>query len=89
MKALGGRSPYEVVTGLKPKLPSGLDVSQPVRHASLDQYADRLQKYFTETFANVRRVQSEARDELEQKAGCYLSSELFVGDICLADATSN
>ena len=71
------------MTGLKPKLPSGLDTLQPVRHVTVEDYADRLQLYFAETYASVQRVQAEAREELEKRAGGYLSSELFVGDVVL------
>ena len=83
MKALGGRTPYEVVTGLKPRLPSGLDMAQPVRRATVGDYAERLRQYFAETYASVRRVQAEAREELERRAGGHLSSELVVEDVVL------
>ena len=66
-----------------PRLPSGLDTLQPVRHVTIEDYTDRLKRYFAETFANVQRVQAEAREELEKRAGGYLSSELCVGDVVL------
>ena len=49
LKALGGRSPFEVVTGLRPKLPAALDPAMPVEHLELDGYMERLRVCFTQT----------------------------------------
>ena len=58
-------------------------MAQPVWHATVGDYSERLRQYFAETYASVRRVQAEAREELERRAGGHLSSELFVGDVVL------
>ena len=58
-------------------------MAQPVRRASVGQYADRLRQHFSETYASVRKVQAEAREELERRAGGCLNSELFLGVIVL------
>ena len=42
MKVLGGRSPYEVVTGLKSRLPAALDARAQVEFVTMDEYASRL-----------------------------------------------
>ena len=49
MKVLGGRSPYEVVTCFKPRLPAALNARSQVEFVTMDEYASRLRAYFTET----------------------------------------
>ena len=53
MKVLGGRSPYEVVYGIRPKLPAALDPSKAVEKISVGEYVERLGKYFTESYADI------------------------------------
>ena len=38
MKCLGGRSPYEVVTGLRPRMPHVLKTGLPVESRTVDEY---------------------------------------------------
>ena len=83
MKVLGGRSQYEVVTGLKPRLPAALDARSQVEFVTMDEYASRLRAYFTETYESVKRIQQAAIDEAEHEAGGHLSAELQVGDVVL------
>ena len=42
LKALGGRCPYEVVTGIRPKLPAAMVATFPVQEASVDEYGEML-----------------------------------------------
>ena len=42
LKSLGGGSPYEVVTGLKPRLPRALDVAQVIESVDVNEYVRRL-----------------------------------------------
>jgi len=78
LKALGGRCPYEVVTGLKPRLPAALDVGQVVELVSIDDYVGKLLEHFRVTYAEVRAVQQRAIEEREERVSGYLSQELEV-----------
>ena len=49
LASLGGRSPYEVVTGLKPRMPAALTPGHPVQYLEINEYVGRLQQYFQET----------------------------------------
>ncbi len=62
LKALGGRSPCDVVTGVRPKLPAGLDPAMPVEHLELDGYMERLRVYFTQTYKAVFETQKNDED---------------------------
>ena len=76
MKVLGGRSPFEVVTGLKPRLPAALDVRSQVEFVMMDEYASRLRAYFTETYESVKRIHQAAIDEAEHEAISVLNFRL-------------
>ena len=45
MAVLGGRCPYEVVTGLKPRLPAKLVGPGPVVAVEVNEYVERLREY--------------------------------------------
>ena len=63
MSALGGRSPYEVVTGLKPRMPRSMTGAIPVAEVSTETYVKKL----LETQKHVREVlQKEALAEIEK-----------------------
>ena len=83
MEVLGGRSPYEVVLGIRPVLPGALRPGASVAHLTVDAYAENLAKYFRETYQEVQRVQQKVVDRRERDLGGHLSSELSVGDIVL------
>ena len=64
MKVLGGRCPYEVVTGLKPKLPSALDPHSRIEAINVGEYCDKLQEFFSECYSYVCLLYtSDAADE--------------------------
>ena len=65
LASLGGRSPYEVVMGIKPRLPAALVAGQPVEPISIDEYVARLSRYFKETNSEVERVQREHAEASE------------------------
>ena len=67
MKVLGGRSPYEVVLGLKPKLPASLDPSVPVEHVTIDEYVAKVAQYCRETYDMVSRIQREAAEASQEE----------------------
>ena len=48
LASLGGRSPYEVVMGIKPGLPAALIIST-------DEYVAWLSRYFKETYCKVEQ----------------------------------
>ena len=81
LKALGSRSPYEVVTGLKPKLPRSLEVTHVIEHVDVEEYSRRLVEYFRETYRSVESVQREALEAKGSALDGHLSSELQVGDV--------
>ena len=83
MKVLGGRSPYEVVYGIKPKLPAALDPSQTVENISVGEYVERLGKYFTESYADILRLQPEYAEANQEEAPGNLSAELQLGELVL------
>jgi len=83
LKSLGGRSPFEVVTGLRPRLPAALNSAIPVGHVSISEYVGKLRDYFRESHAEIQRVQQAAVEDREEDVTGYLSKELEVGDIVL------
>ena len=81
--ALGNPSPYEIVTGLRPKLPQALDPQIPVEKVSVGEYFKRLQSYFKETYDEVHRIQRNAAEEAESDAPGLNSKQIVVGDLSL------
>ena len=69
MKALGGRCPYEVVTGLRPRLPAGLVGVAPVTHRSVDDYVSKLGVYLRGAHASVERATREAVAQQDGESG--------------------
>ena len=83
MKCLGGRSPCEVVLGIKPKLPSALMSHLWVEDINVDDYVKKLSQYMQETYADVKRY---AQEHLENVSGRGKGTEgvgLKVGDTVL------
>ena len=83
MKALGGRTPYEVVTGMKARIPKTLMDAGIVEQTSVDEYVSELCKYLEKTYANVKRIANEALEAEESKADVSESSRILVGDIVM------
>jgi hypothetical protein len=83
MAVLGGRCPYEIVTGLKPRLPAGLSAGGPVEHVTLGDYVGRLREYMRGAHAGVVRAQAEAVEAAEATMKGHLTSELWPGDAVL------
>ena len=67
LAALGGRSPYEVVTGLKPRMPAALTPGHPVQYLEINEYVGRLQQYFQETYAEIQVIQRERAEAQEPR----------------------
>ena len=81
LKSLGGRSPFEVVTGLKPRLPRALDVTQVIESVDVHEYVRRLTPYFRDTYRDIEGIQREQVEKRETTLDGYLSAELQVGDV--------
>jgi hypothetical protein len=89
LKALGGRCAYEVVTGMKPKLPSALDPALKVEYLTLSDYCEKLREHFKDSHKQIERVQAETAEEAGDDAQGHLSKELFVGDLVLVRREPN
>ncbi len=83
LKSLGNRSPYEVVTGLRPKLPSTLLARFPVQEVDVDTYAAQLIDYLKVTYHRIKALMQDAADMAEQNAPGSMMRELEVGDLVL------
>ena len=83
LQSLGGRSPYQVVTGLIPRLPRAVMAGQASGAVSVDEYADRLVGYLQSAYKDIYRRQAGDREEQEsedEQRG-RISAELQVGDV--------
>ena len=80
MACLGGRSPYEVVTGLKPRLPRTALGALPVELRTVNSYVNDLMTHLREVHATVQRVALEEIEKTETTLGGHISAELEVGD---------
>ena len=83
MAVLGGKSPYEVVTGLVPKMPIAALATQPVKSLDVGEYVKKLREYMVSTYKTVMQVQSETLEADEGKQVGHLSQELWPGDTVL------
>ena len=84
MACLGGWSPYEVVTGLKPRLPRALVGALPAEERSVDACVRDLVEHLCETHKSVQRSMLAASERDEHSMAGRLSQELQVGDPVLA-----
>ena len=82
LKSLGGRSPYQVVTGIRPVLPRSLTQGQLVATMSVNDYVDNLVGYLRTCHREVRWVQNEQREVQELDTSGHVAYELAVGDLC-------
>ena len=83
MKCLGGRSPYEVVTGLKPRMPDALRRGLPVEAVGVDQYVKDLLNHLRDVYAGVERQALEDAEEAAAEAAGRVNAELELGDSVL------
>ncbi len=60
LKSLGGRSPYKVVTGVRPKFPTAFIGEFPVREVTVDEYAEGLMGHLREVYRRIKKVQEDA-----------------------------
>ena len=83
MADLGNRSPYEVVTGLKPKMPAAMVAERDREFIPVTDYVIGLQQYMRDTYRTVQRLQLAAQERAEGTLSGHLSHELEVGDAVL------
>ena len=82
MACLGGRSPYEVVLGLKPKFPQSLSTAAgTVQFETVGGYGEKVLRYFKETWAELERLQRNLQEQAENKQLGRLSAALEEGDV--------
>jgi hypothetical protein len=80
MAALGGRSPYEVVTGLKPRFPRSILGAVPVMERTIDGCVKDLMEHLKEVHSSVQWTVLAAIEREEATMAGHLSQELEVGD---------
>ena len=83
MKSLGGRSPYEVVLGFRPRLPSSLLGGLPVEDEDVETYATKLQKHFSEMYKELELKFKEHEEDTAGRGDGRLSAQLKLGDAVL------
>jgi hypothetical protein len=86
LESLMGRSPYQVVTGLRPKLPRALmGSSNAVEPIGIDRYVGNLLNYLRGCYESIRQQSISIRDLKEIKAldEGTLGMELHVGDVVM------
>ena len=83
MACLGGRTPYEVVTGLKPRFPRSVIGALPIEQRTVDAYVKDLLDGLREVHSSVQRSTLAAIERDEASMAGHLSSELSVGDTVL------
>ena len=83
VKALGGRSPYEVVLGLKFKTPASMLGAVPVEERSVNAYVESLRQYLEEAHAELRRKFESSKEEAEDRKDAKRSGEIKKGDLVL------
>ena len=81
MKALGGRSPYEVVTGIRPAMPASMKASGPVNRLTVDEYCERLLRYLQETYQSIQRIRQNDAELEEGHARGVLSKRIQEEDL--------
>ena len=85
LESLGGRSPYQVVTGLVPKMPRAVLQQHGTIPVGIDEYMSRVSKYLKDTYRSVKKTVSanqERKDIAAQDDGT-VGMELNVGDVVM------
>ena len=80
---LGNRSPYEVVTGLKPKMPAAVVSERDREYLPVTDYVAQLQMFMRDAYRVVQLLQSAAQERVEGTLSGHLSHDLHVGDVVL------
>ena len=83
MKDLEWRTPYEVVTGMKPKLPVAMVTEGPREFLPVGTYVEQLRSYMTDTYSAIDRIKTESLEKHEGETDGRRSAVLEVGDAVL------
>jgi len=85
LRSLEGRNPYQVITGLMPKLPRVFNIKGGRVGLNMIDYVRQLIDYCTETYKEVKRIQHNLQEESHQKQELSdrLSAEFFEGDLVM------
>ena len=89
MECLGGRSPYEVVTGLKPRMPASMVTGVPVEARTVNAYVEDLMEHLKGVYDTVQKVTAEAIAKDEHSLEGRIGYELEVGDAVLVKYPGN
>ena len=82
LSTFGGRSPYQVVIGMRPTMPRIVFNSAPTALVSVDDYVSGLLEYLQKAYKEVYWKQDEARQGLERDLSGHVAYELAVDDLC-------
>ena len=82
-KSLGGRSPLEVVTGLRPQFPNSLSLGTLPAALTQDEYCKRLITSMLSVHAEIHKIQLSDLEAHEYNAARGVGGEFHVGDLCL------
>ena len=82
-RVLGNRSPYEVVTGLKPKMPTNILSGLAPRSVTIDDYAKDLVESLSGVYNDIRRAQIERAQQDRDKAEGKKNDDYEVGGLVL------
>jgi len=86
LESLMGRSPYQVVTGLRPKLPRAMmGSSNAIEPVGIDEYVGNLIGYLRECYSSIRQQAVSIREvkEVMAREEGTLGMELEVGDVVM------
>ena len=76
-----GRSPYEVVYGMKPRPPMTMHAALPqVSDVSVDEYVKMLVKQMSETYTGILKAARDQVEKDEENQAGRVSARLKVGD---------
>ena len=82
-KALGGRSPLEVVTGLRPKFPNSLALGSLPQSLTADDYCQRLISSMVTVYNEIHKLQLSSVELGENRASRGIGGEFSLGDCVL------
>jgi len=80
MACLGGMCPYEVVTGLKPRLPRALVAEVAGEEVSVTKYVEALKGHLTRIHSEIIELKKSDIEKQNDSAKGRISQELYLGD---------
>ena len=83
MTCLGGLSPYEVVTGLKPRVPGSLVTEVKGSEMPVTEYVAMLKPYLAELHGEIVDLKKSEIEKFGEQVAGKVSQELHLGDFVL------